>query len=851
MDDVLPVTRRSRIFALPRLGRKAVTRLLDLGAEFERHDFACLPGTSNVLACLDRTVWKRRSVLLSGWTEAGHPVAEFPPVVPAENQPLIEDSTTSDHDFARSPREGFEIELARPDPRALLTIRLEGAFPETAPLRIRPPGRCAEARARLRALPGVLRHIHRHRGEILRFLRNSEPGLSVALRDAFGFGDGSTPAPFVSPGIFGAAQVPRPVSGIGPTVILVPVWNAPDDTARLLARLPGTLDIPHRILLIDDGSDDPAIAPMLEAFRSRHPDTVHIERLGRNSGFVAAANRGLEIAATLGHHVILLNTDTLPPRGWAGRLLAPILGDPTVASVTPLSNTAEIASVPAQGVAVPLTEHVVDALDRVAGRFGPEWSEVPLPTGIGFAMAMNRTHIDRIGGFDPAFGRGYGEEVDWCHRARRAGGRHVLAANVYVGHAGGASFGSDEKRLRLQEAARRISRRHPGHDREVQEWAQAAPHGAQRAVLSLAWLGAVSPDPVPVFLGHMLGGGAEMSLKAEIDAALSGGAPGVVVVRAGGIAAWRTEIQTPDFTHACQVQDRPTLRALLAPLGARHIVYSCGVGARDAAEVPKLLLDLAAGGKCRLDLRLHDYFPLSPSYCLLDGKGRFRGVPDAADKDPAHILPAFPGRAGITLAQWRALWNRVLGACDGVTAFSEPSRALFLEVFPQATDRCRVAPHSLPPFMPGPLAPGGAAIGVLGGINEAKGAGVLVALARHFRLSGVQRRIVVLGEIDPAFRLPAPHMVTGRYDRTEIGPLAQRFGIGVWLIPSIWPETFSFTTREALATGLPVLTFDLGAQAEAARAAANGHVLAAPPDDVAELALQIMRHLPAQPDITR
>jgi len=41
-----------------------------------------------------------------------------------------------------------------------------------------------------------------------------------------------------------------------------------------------------------------------------------------------------------------------------------------------------------------------------------------------------------------------------------------------------------------------------------------------------------------------------------------------------------------------------------------------------------------------------------------------------------------------------------------------------------------------------------------------------------------------------------------------------RYGITCWLIPSIWPETFSFTTHECLATGLPVWAFDLGAQGD-------------------------------------
>ena len=85
--------------------------------------------------------------------------------------------------------------------------------------------------------------------------------------------------------------------------------------------------------------------------------------------------------------------------------------------------------------------------------------------------------------------------------------------------------------------------------------------------------------------------------------------------------------------------------------------------------------------------------------------------------------------------------------------------------------------------------------------------------------------MVVVGNVGPNLAIPPPHIIVGTYKREDIAAHAATHGIGLWLIPSVWPETYSFTTREALATGLPVLTFDLGAQAEAAAAAPNGHVL--------------------------
>jgi glycosyltransferase involved in cell wall biosynthesis len=109
-------------------------------------------------------------------------------------------------------------------------------------------------------------------------------------------------------------------------------------------------------------------------------------------------------------------------------------------------------------------------------------------------------------------------------------------------------------------------------------------------------------------------------------------------------------------------------------------------------------------------------------------------------------------------------------------------------------------------------------IGVLGNIGYQKGAGVLAALSQDLAASG-QADLVVIGNMDPAYALRAPAQVHGSYRLSDLPGLVARYRIRCWLIPSIWPETFSYATHEALATGLPVWCFDLGAQAEAVTAA--------------------------------
>ena len=121
---------------------------------------------------------------------------------------------------------------------------------------------------------------------------------------------------------------------------------------------------------------------------------------------------------------------------------------------------------------------------------------------------------------------------------------------------------------------------------------------------------------------------------------------------------------------------------------------------------------------------------------------------------------------------------------------------------------------------------------MLGNIGVQKGARVVQALAGALQREGTGR-VVVIGYMDPDFGLPAPSQVHGAYEVRDLPGLVARYGITCWLIPSIWPETFSFTTHEALATGMPVYAFDLGAQGEAVAAAvAQGAPGAVVPEDV-------------------
>jgi GT2 family glycosyltransferase len=86
---------------------------------------------------------------------------------------------------------------------------------------------------------------------------------------------------------------------------------------------------------------------------------------------------------------------------------------------------------------------------------------IDLPSGAGFCLYIKRACLDAVGDFDEAaFGRGQGEDNDFCLRAAALGWRHVGAMDTFVRHAGGGSFGSLATILR-EHNLKTVYRRYP------------------------------------------------------------------------------------------------------------------------------------------------------------------------------------------------------------------------------------------------------------------------------------------------------------------------------------------------------------------------------------------------------
>jgi GT2 family glycosyltransferase len=710
--------------------------------------------------------------------------------------------------------------------RRLFDIYAAYHLPQDAPC-----PRCA----RLRLVPGFLAAGIRALPDALRWARHRDPAARARVKQLL---DLSGPAPVeLTADLFRAPAV-VPIPETAAVTVIMPVYNGLTLTRQALDRVARHTDLPWRIVIVDDASPDPDVLPALRDWVSRRPEAQLLEN-PQNLGFVGAVNRGLEAArAWPDDPVVLLNTDAFVPEGWAPRLLRPLWEEPRVGSVTPLSNDAELGSVPEPGRARDIAPDVAAVVDRHAATLNGA-QRVAAPAGVGFCMALSPQALAAAPEFDTAFAPGYGEEVDWCQKTAVQGYTHVYVPDLFVAHLGGQSFGSEAKRALIVRNSALISRRYPRFDAEVHGFLRRDPLVTARLALALAEVEATRRGPLPVYLAHSMGGGAEVDLQRRLTADLAQ-VGAALVIRVGGVFRFTVELHAPrgDGTPGVIAGGTGTaavLAHLLTPVTQRRVIYACGVGDPDPIVLPDLLLSLR-GPRDTLEVLIHDYFPLSPTPSLLEAGERWKGVPDPQTASSRHATRR-PDGAGVPLSRWRADWGRLLYAADHVICFSPAAAALVGQVYAGAP--IIVSPHVLHadvPRLPRPAGP--PVIGILGSLAPHKGAGVAQRLSRH--LTSRDPGLVLLGEIDPAYRLHRPARMHGRYTVADLPDLAARYGITCWFIPSVWPETFSFTTHEALATGLPVMVFDLGAQGDAVRAgiAAGGQGAVLPlsaAEDVAQL----------------
>ena len=248
--------------------------------------------------------------------------------------------------------------------------------------------------------------------------------------------------PFVGP--LPPADDPR-------VTVIVLACNELAHTRRCLAALRRTLPPGlAEIILVDNGSTDGTAA-----WAATQPD-LRLLHNAENRGFGPANNQAAELAR--GEHLLLLNNDTEPQPGWLERLVTTIDADPGLGAVG-----ARLVS--PDGLLLEAGAIInLDGTCTNRGREAPDGihsyaAPVTVPYVSACGLLVRRAAFAQVGGFDPRYAPAYYEDVDLCVALRAAGWRVAVEPAACVVHAESVTArrlsGSEPRRLKLQEAARR------------------------------------------------------------------------------------------------------------------------------------------------------------------------------------------------------------------------------------------------------------------------------------------------------------------------------------------------------------------------------------------------------------
>lgn len=616
--------------------------------------------------------------------------------------------------------------------------------------------------------------------------------------------------------------------------VIVPVYGGREETLRCLySVLSSRNDTAYELVVVDDHGPDQRLRDEIAAFAKQ--GLLTLVDMGCNQGFVAACNKGM--AQHPERDVILLNSDTEVFDGWIDRMRRAAYSTNNIATVTPFSNNAEICSYPrfARDNWRKLEIHDRD-LDQLAAEVNVG-RVVDIPTGVGFCMYIRRACLDQIGMFDvAAFGRGYGEENDFCRRAAQHGWRNLLAADVFVRHYGGVSF-AGEKPKRIKRALRTIAKRHPDYLELVRRFIAQDPIKPLRAALDIARMRRQrGRRGLFLFVAHDLGGGTEVHIQ-DLARRLECAGAAVMFCRpiTGNPDLFRVEMpsiqETPNIEPFSLKKDIHRFVEFLIGANVSHIHVHSFVGYSENA--PTFFLKVATDAKLALDVTIHDYAAICPRITLVDGSGAYCGEPPAAVCASCLRVNGSPfGEPAIW--EWQDRYRRLLSAARAVFVPNEDVLARLQRHMPTANFLLRPHPEDDWPRpaarRPAPARPSKDSprrVLLLGAIGVEKGAAVVEATVRYAAAQDLPLRFVLLGRTDRDENLRfLPNIeIKGSYERSQLFKQIEEANCDLAWMPSIWPETYSYVLSELLSAGLFPVVFDIGAPARRLRDMAWGCIL--------------------------
>ena len=615
--------------------------------------------------------------------------------------------------------------------------------------------------------------------------------------------------------------------------IIIPIYNAYEDVVRCIDSIQKWTNLDrHRLVLINDCSTDGRIVPYLDHLEDVNCIVIHNKQ---NKGFSANINIG--IAVSKDRDVILLNSDTVVTKHWVEKLLECAYQDPWIATVTPLSNNATLCSVPyfCRENKIP-KGYTVDSFAELIEKVSLKKYPV-IPVANGYCMFVKREIINKIGGFDAqTFEKGYGEENDFCYRAKTIGYHHVMCDDTFILHTGTQSFVSKEKKKYIAEHEKILDKRYPDLMQEVRVFCRDNPVGIiSHNIRMRILLENCKKRKTIMYLLHSdfredaqdHTGGTQLHVKDLVQGFRK---KYNVLVAARNFNYLNVTLYTAkkELFFQFYIGEKPKYEVFRSTrLAAMYgkILEIFKVQCVHVHHVHGVSLELYYEARKRgipVYTTLHDYYYICPNVTLLDKTNKV-----CIHKVHTECAKCLKAKKGICekvdyVNEWRQQHHEVLRMSEKVLVPSESTAKIIDAYYSDLKDRLAVIEHgSSQEYVKAEKVRRSCKkafhIAFLGAINSAKGFRTAVELVRkgendiEWYLFGYFERQV------PDLERRKNFHNMGAYQREDLPKLFAKYEIDLVCILPVWPESFCYTVSEAVLACVPILATDIGAVGERVR----------------------------------
>lgn len=604
--------------------------------------------------------------------------------------------------------------------------------------------------------------------------------------------------------------------------IVIPIYNAYDYTKKCIETVIENTDLKiNNLVLINDKSPDKRLSVLLKEVKENNKDlNIIVIESSENNGFVKTVNIGMSYSK---NDVVLLNSDTEVTKNWLEKLKKCAYSRKNVASVTPLSNNATLASVPnyLEENEIPdyleLEQYAKD-IEDCSFELYPE-----IPTGHGYCMYITRKSIDAIGLFDDVtFEKGYGEENDFSYRAIKNGFVNLLCDNTFIYHKGTQSF-SKEKEEFILSHLKKLSEMHNECYNNTDNYCKNYPTKYIQ-------------DNIKYYINNKYRKNILLlvhDFRDEKSEVLGGTTLHIYDLINNLRKEMNFHVMYPDM-NCIKIKsffENSTATINLGRINTYNKINLYNSDYKNSLEIAFKLINvdiihihhllnqyldifnIAKEKNIPICVTLHDFYTLCPTIQLLDYQKKC--CINNENKDCNTCLKNLIGTEGNIIDNWKKEFYDMLKMANKIITPSNNTKKIVLSEFPELNIDAIEHGVEKTEVLNKENVNENFDIAFIGGINEQKGVNILKELV-EFNIADKDLKIHLFGKtsIEEMNSSNNNYIYHGAYNRNDITNLLNNNNIKLICLFSIWPETYSYTLTEAVNAEIPVLTLDIGAIAD-------------------------------------